>query len=130
MQSRSSGTVTGLSGLALVSGILSLVAGWWLMLGGTVGSAFGSSLGMAVIVFGALQFGLGVVELGVGYGLFRVRPWAWSAAFVVFGVSIAVDIASVVFAGAEPYSIVLSVVVAAAAIWFLLQPRVRSHFGR
>jgi uncharacterized membrane protein (DUF2068 family) len=122
--------LTGVAALALVSGILSMVAGWWLMLGGSVGATFGAPTGNAVIVFGALQFALGAVELGVGYGLWRMKPRAWSAGFAVFGASIALDIGSVLFAGAEPVSVVLSLVVAAVAIWYLLQPQVRSRFAR
>lgn len=129
MQSRSNG-VAGLAALALVSGILSIFAGWWLMLGGTVGSVFGAGVGGAVLIFGALMFSLGVVELAVGYGFWRAKSWAWSAGIAVFGVSILIDFGSVAFAGAEFMSVVLSVVVAAVAIAYLFQPKVRSRFVR
>jgi hypothetical protein len=129
MHTRTTGTMA-LALLALVSGILSFIAGWWLMLGGTVGAVAGSSLGGTVIIFGSLQFALGLVELFVGYAFWRMVPWAWSGGIVVFGVSIALDLASVPLAGADPMSIVVSVVVAAAAIWYLFQPKVKLAYGR
>jgi hypothetical protein len=129
MQTRSPG-IAGLSALAFASGIISIVAGWWLMLGGTIGSAFGVDIGMPVLIAGALMFALGLVELGVGYGFWRTKPWAWTAGLAVFTVSILVDVASVVFAEAAPYSVVVGILIAAVAIWYLLRPKVRMTFAR
>lgn len=118
-----------LGALAVVTGLLSFVAGWWLMLGGTVGSTFGAPTGATVIVIGALMFGTGLASLVVGYGLWTMRHWAWSGAFVVFGVSIFIDVVSVAFTSAGMLDLVVSVGVAVAAMWFLIQPKQRAVFG-
>jgi Predicted membrane protein (DUF2127) len=128
MQSRSNG-IAGVAALALVSGVLSIFAGWWLMLGGTVGSTFGAGIGATVVIFGALMFALGVVELAVGYGLWRAKPWARMAVITVFGASIAIDIGSVLFANADPLSVVLNIAVAVVVIGYVMQPKVRSAFA-
>src|SRR5262245_44158632 len=84
-----------LGALALVLGVLSFLAGWFLMLSGTVGSTFGAPTGATVIILGSLMFAVGLASLVVGYGLWRMRTWGWAGAFVVFGASIFVDVTSV-----------------------------------
>jgi hypothetical protein len=65
----------------------------------------------------------------VGYGLWRMRTWGWSGAFVVFGASIFVDLASVVLTSVSLLDVVFSVAVAMVAMWFLMQPAARSAYG-
>ncbi|MEA2621699.1 MAG: hypothetical protein QOH61_609 [Chloroflexota bacterium] len=118
-----------LAGLALVTGILSFIGGWWLLLGGTVGTTFGAPTGTAVIVLGALMFATGLASLAVGYGLWAIRHWAWSGAFVIFGVSIAIDAVSVFLTSVSPLDVAVTVGVAVAAMWYLLQPKQRALYG-
>jgi len=118
-----------LGSLALVMGALSFLGGWYLMLSGTLGSTFGAPTGVAVIVLGAIMFGTGLASLVVGYGLWRMRHWAWSGAFVVFIASVFVDVASVVFTAVNLLDVVFSVGVAGVAMWFLLQPATRTAYG-
>jgi hypothetical protein len=118
-----------LGGLALVLGVLSFIGGWFLMLSGTVGSTFGAPTGATVIVLGSLMFALGLASLVVGYGLWRVRTWGWSGAFVVFGTSIFVDAASVLLTAVNPLDVVFSIGVAVVAMWFLLQPATKQAYG-
>jgi hypothetical protein len=119
-----------LTGLAVITGVLSFVGGWWLMLGGSVGSTFGAPTGGTVIILGALMFGTGVASVVVGYGLWMRRRWAWSGAFAVFGASVLVDVISVAFTSASPLDLVVSVGIAVAAMWLLLQPKQRALFMR
>ncbi len=100
MQQRPKG-VTVLALLALVGGILSFAAGYVLMLGGGLGSAFGASGGGTVMVLGALTFAIGLSSFMLGYGFWAMKPWAWPAAFLLYGVAIAVNLASVLVAGAS-----------------------------
>lgn len=118
-----------LGGLAFVLGVLSFVGGWFLMLSGTVGSTFGAPTGATVIILGSLMFAVGLASLAVGYGLWRMRHWGWSGAFVVFGVSIFVDLATVVLTAANPLDVVFSIGVGVVAMWFLLQPATRQAYG-
>ncbi len=118
-----------LGGLAFVLGVLSFVGGWFLMLSGTVGATFGAPTGATVIILGSLMFAVGLASLAVGYGLWRMRHWGWSGAFVVFGVSIFVDLATVVLTAANPLDVVFSIGVGVVAMWFLLQPSTRQAYG-
>jgi hypothetical protein len=118
-----------LGGLALVLGVLSFVGGWFLMLSGTVGSTFGAPTGATVLILGSLMFAVGLASLVVGYGLWRMRTWGWSGAFVVFGASIFVDVASVVLTAVSVLDVVFTVAVAVVAMWFLLQPSYRNAYG-
>jgi len=129
MQQRPKG-VTVLALLALVGGILSFAAGYVLMLVGGLGSAFGASGGGTVMVLGALTFAIGLSSFMLGYGFWAMKPWAWPAAFLLYGVAIAVNLASVLFAGASVVSVIFPVVIAAAVMWYLLQPQKRAVFGR
>lgn len=123
------GTTLILGALAIVTGVLSFLGGWFLMLGGTVGSTFGAPTGAAVIILGALMFATGLAGLVVGYGLWRLRHWAWSGAFVVFIASICIDAGSVLLTAVNPLDVALTVAVAVVAMWFLLQPATRSVYG-
>lgn len=120
-----------LAALALSGGIMSFVSGWWLMLGGTLLSAFGGGPhGMVTIILGALMYGVGLTSFLVGYGFWRIKPWAWGAAFVVAGVGIAVDVSSVLLGGAGPLDVAITTGFAVVIIWYLLQPKTRAVFGR
>jgi len=119
-----------LGALGLVLGVLSFLGGWFLMLSGTVGSTFGAPTGAVVIILGSLMFAVGLASLVVGYGLWRMRTRGWSGAFVVFGASIFVDLASVVLTSVSLLDVVFSVAVAMVAMWFLMQPAARSAYGR
>jgi hypothetical protein len=123
-------SVVVLSALAVITGVLSFVSGWWLMLGGTVGSAFGAPTGTTVIILGALTFGTGAASLVVGYGLWMMRRWAWSGAFAAFGASVMVDVFTVALTSVSVLDLVVSVGIAVAAMYFLLQPKQRTIFGR
>jgi hypothetical protein len=118
-----------LGALTIVGGILSFIGGWWLMVDGSVGSAFGAASGTAVLILGSLMFGTGLASLAVGYGLWALRHWAWSGAFVVFCVSIFIDAVSVALAGANPLDVTVDVAVAVLVMWYLLQPRMRAVYG-
>ena len=123
-------TVMILTALGLTGGILAFVAGWWTMLGGSLESVVGAEHGVANIILGALMYAVGVSSFLVAYGFWRVKAWAWGAAFVVVGVGVAVDVASVVLADSSPLDVVASIAFAAVTMWYLLQPRTRAVFGR
>src|SRR5262249_7141892 len=118
-----------LGALALVMGVLSFLGGWYLMLGGTVGSTFGAPTGMAVLILGALMFATGLAALVVGYGLWRMRTWGWSGAFIVFICGIFVDVASVLLTSVSVLDVAFNVAVGVVAMWYLLQPSTRTAYG-
>ena len=122
--------ITVLAVLALVTGILSLVSGLALLgVGGL--SMFGAGgTGGNVLALGALTFALAPISLGLGYGFWVVKPWAWAAGLALYCASLGVSIFAVLLAGASILSVAVQVGVAVAVIVYLLQPRIRSTFGR
>ena len=122
--------ITVLAVLAVVTGILSLVAGMALLgVGGL--SIFGAgSTGGNVLALGALTFALAPVALGVGYGFWAVKPWAWAAGLALYCASLGVSLFAVLLAGASILAVAVQVGIAIAVIVYLVQPKVRSVFGR
>jgi hypothetical protein len=129
MQSRPMNVMI-LLALALTGGILSFIAGWWLMLGGALLSVAGAEHGTTTVVLGSLTYAVGVTSFLVAYGFWRVKPWAWGAAFVVLGVGVTVEVASVVLAGNGLLDIAVTMGLAAVTMWYLVQPRTRLVFVR
>ncbi len=119
-----------LAALAVTGGILSFVAGWWLMLGGSLESVVGIQAGVANVILGALTFAVGLTGFVVAYGFWRVKAWAWGAAFVVVTVGVALEVVSVLLADASPLDAVTSMAFAAITVWYLLKPRTKEVFGR
>jgi hypothetical protein len=122
-------TVMILIALALSGGILSMLAGWWLMLGGTLLSVVGADHAVTTLVLGSLSYAVGLTSFLVAYGFWRLKPWAWGAALIVIGVGVAVNAASVVVAGASPLDVVVSMGLGVVTVWYLLQPRARAVFA-
>lgn len=115
--------------ISLVAGLLSLFAGTVLMFGGGLSAATGVPAGITVMMLGAIMFALGPAHFVLGFGFWTARPWAWSVAFGVYGVSILVDIFSVVV-GASPGAVAVSVALAVVVLVYLRRPDVRVQFAR
>ena len=122
--------ITVLAVLALVTGILSLVSGLALLgVGGL--SIFGSGpQGGNVLALGALTFALSPVALGIGYGFWALKPWAWAAGLALYCASLGVAVFAVLLAGAALVTVAVQVGIALFVIVYLLQPKVRAVFGR
>jgi hypothetical protein len=119
-----------LAALMVTGGILSFFAGWWLMLGGALESVAGIQAGMPNVILGSLTFAVGLTSFLVAYGFWRVKAWAWGAAFVVVGVGVALELGGVVFADANIFTIVASLAFAGITTWYLLKPATKELFGR
>jgi hypothetical protein len=119
-----------LAALMVTGGILSFFAGWWLMLGGALESVAGIQAGMPNVILGSLTFAVGLTSFLVAYGFWRVKAWAWGAAFVVVGVGVALELGGVAFADANILTIVASLAFAAITTWYLLKPATKELFGR
>ena len=122
--------ITVLSVLAVVTGILSLVSGLLLLGVGGLSIHGGGAIGGNVLALGALTFALSPVSLGVGYGFWAIKPWAWAAGLAVYCASLGMAVFAVLLADASLVTVVVQVGIAVAVIGYLLQPRIRSIFGR
>lgn len=122
--------ITVLAVLALVTGILSLVSGLALLGVGGLGIFGAGATGGNVLALGALTFALAPVSLGVGYGFWAMKPWAWAAGLATYCASLGVSVFAVLLAGASIVSVAVAVGVAIFVIVYLMQPKVRAVFGR
>jgi hypothetical protein len=122
--------VTELAVLALVNGIISLVAGLSLLGVGGLVIWGGSPSNGNVLVLGALTFAMAPVSLALGYGFWSVKQWAWPSALMVYATSIGLALFGILLAELNPFSVLVTVAVSAGVMWYLFQPQVRSVFGR
>jgi hypothetical protein len=78
---------------------------------------------------GLLLLALGIGTAAAGLGLLRGRPWAWWFAIVLFTVNGCGDVVGLVATGDWLRS-GSEIAIAAAFVYSLTRPRVRSYFGR
>lgn len=116
--------------------ILSFVGGAFAVLGGLGALGFGSLLSAAAGIGGLFQIlgivalVLGIAELAIGYGFWTLKPWAWSFAFVVFVVSILIEILRFLSWGSYGVTnIAISIVITAIVVYYMNQANVRQAFG-
>ncbi|MET1232570.1 MAG: hypothetical protein ABWY52_06945, partial [Candidatus Limnocylindrales bacterium] len=124
--------------LAIVGGVLGIVGGLGAtVLGGIMGGAgaatgeaAGGMLGGLFAVFGIGILGLGIAELVTGLGLWRLAPWAWMVAVIVF---IANIVLSLLFGLAGnsliSFNTLVGVAIPAIILYYLMTPEVKSAFG-
>jgi uncharacterized membrane protein (DUF2068 family) len=71
---------------------------------------------------------VGLCEIVFAYGAWRLRPWAWTLGVVLEAVAL---VLAVLQLGRYDYGRhVLTILIAAVVLWYLLTPRVRAAFGR
>ena len=116
--------------------IISFVGGAFAVLGGLSALGFGALLSAAAGIGGLFQIlgivalVLGIAELAIGYGFWTLKPWAWTFAFVVFVVSILVEILRFISWGGYGFTnLLVSIVVTAIVVYYMNQPNVRQAFG-
>jgi hypothetical protein len=122
--------VTVLAVLSLVVGVLSLVGGLAML--GVVGlTAFvPTDSGGSAMALGAFTFAMAPVSLGLGYGFWAMRPWAWAAGITVGAVMIAMAVFAIVFVGMSLVSELVNVGIGAFMIGVLVQPKNKALFAR
>lgn len=116
--------------------IVSFVGGAFAVLGGLGALGLGTFLAAATGVGGLFQIlgivalVLGIAELAIGYGFWTLKPWAWSLAFVVFVVSIMIEILRFFsWGGYGVTNIVISIAITAIVVYYMNQANVRQAFG-
>lgn len=115
--------------------IVSFVGGAFAVLGGLGALGFGTFLAAATGVglfqiLGIVALVLGIAELAIGYGFWTLKPWAWSLAFVVFVISILIEILR--FFSWGEYGVtnfVISIVITAIVVYYMNQASIRQAFG-
>jgi hypothetical protein len=118
--------ITALAFVSVLVGLYSQVAALALLIGGVVFGLTGTASTTALVVIGAVYFGLMVAAYLVGFGLWMQRRWSWAGGLVVFGVLIAVSFFTALVAG-NTGSAIVPMVGAAVAIAYLFLPATRAR---
>ncbi len=116
--------------------IVSFVGGAFAVLGGLgalgLGAVFAAATGVGGFfqILGIVALVLGIAELAIGYGFWTLKPWAWSFAFMVFVVSILIEILRFIAWGGYGFTnILVSIVITAIIVYYMNQKNVREAFG-
>ncbi|HSO29946.1 MAG TPA: hypothetical protein VLS28_08570 [Candidatus Sulfomarinibacteraceae bacterium] len=115
---------------------MSFIGGAFAVLGGLGALGLGAfvsavtGIGGLFQILGIVALALGVAELAIGYGFWTLKPWAWSLAFVVFVVSILIEILRFLSWGGYGFtSIAVSIAITALIVYYMNQANVRQAFG-
>ncbi len=118
--------ITILAILAAISGVLGILGGLAVIgLSGVLAATYGGFY--SLIGFGILI--LSIAELAFAYGAWTLKPWAWTLGIAAEIVNIVLQVLWVT-QGASIASIVISVVIALAILYYLDTPGVRAAFGK
>jgi hypothetical protein len=125
--------VTILAILAIIGGVLGLLASIALIgLGGAsaAGAAGqGAALGGLAAILGGVGLLTSLLSLAFGIGAWMLKPWAWTLGIVAEGLSILLSVFAII-SGSSIGSQIVSIVIAAAIIYYLMTPTVKQAFGR
>ncbi len=131
--------ITILAVLAIIGGVLSLfgalalIGAGALVAGGTLvanGTTYPASASGGLYILGVIFLVLGVLDIVVGIGFFRLSPWAWMLGIILQGVGLVLAIAEIALRYATLNGNILGMIVNAAILVYLLTPGVRQAFGR
>ena len=123
-------------GVSIIA-VLNWIGGGLLVLLGLiflfVGSAFGgfdNIFGGAAIVVMLIVLALAGLAIWVGVGLWRMRPWAHITAIVLYSLNIASNLIGLLSGGRLTGSNIVGLLIAMAAVGYLLMPTTRAAFRR
>ena len=126
MQQRPTGVAV-LAVAAVALGVLALLAAgaWWNASEGLalLPRVHGGERLVALVLLAA-----GLLELVLAYGVWTLRPWAWTLGVVL---EILVIVLAVLQLGRlEPVRHIITITIGVITLWYLTRPRVRAAFGR
>ncbi len=123
--------VTILAVLSILGGILFLLLG---ILASVLGAAFAGTMmtgmkGLPLFIFaavGVVFIILGLIELVVGWGLWKGASWAWWVTVILNGLGVILALVSL--AGGNVGGIV-TLIIDAVILYYFLKPHVKAFFG-
>jgi hypothetical protein len=121
--------ITILAVLAAIGGVLAILGGLALLTVGAVVSA-SYALGGAVAIIGLIVLVIGVLDLVVAYGFWGLKPWAWGLGVGLQVAGIILNIVEYINNSANLSGTIISIIIAAAILYYLYQPSVKAAFGR
>lgn len=137
MRDRPTG-ITILAVLAAIGGVLSVIVGLGSLMGGALigglGGPAAAGAGGFVMINGIVLLALGIASIALAYGFWTLKPWAWTLGVAVAAFSIAWAIISPLLLGGDLVAGILgniiSIVVWAVVLYYLMQPNIKAAFGR
>jgi hypothetical protein len=121
--------ITILAVLAAIAGVLYILGGLALLTVGAVVSATYALGGLAAII-GLIILVVGVLYIGLAYGFWGLKPWAWSLGVGLQVAGIILNIVQYVNNNANLVGTIIGIAIAAAIVYYLYQPSVKAAFGR
>jgi hypothetical protein len=119
--------ITILAILAAIAGVLGLIGSLAVIgLGGAL-SAVGYGGLYSLVGFGILAISIAYIVFA--YGAWMLRPWAWTLGVAAVAANIILQIFWIT-QGASIGSVILSVIISLAILYYLDTPAVRSAFGK
>jgi hypothetical protein len=130
--------ITILAILGIIGGVLGILGGCGVIAGGAIIGAAGAQAGMGdVAAGGGLLTGYGIFSLAVavawiafGIGSWTLKPWAWMLGLILVGISIVLAIVSVLAGWSTIGGQILSLVIDAVIVFYLMSADVKKAFGR
>lgn len=116
--------------LALADGIFDAVAGWSIIRAGNAIATHTIFSGGMVTLVGTILLGIAALLLVLSYGLWTMRPWAWTLGVGLETANVA--LALLRFAGGKETIVgaLLTLMIGGTILYYLLQRPVRADFGR
>ncbi len=96
---------------------------------GVLGSLTLFGLGTLGTILGIILLAQSVASLAFGYGAWTLQPWAWTLGVVSYVVSLALSVWSI-FQGAPIVSVLISMAIAVAILYYLFTPEITRAFGK
>ncbi len=120
----------------IVIALLNAIQGVWLAAVGSMFAGLGfiglftidpTAVGGYSVLYGLIIAAVGVLHLGIAYGLYAFRRWAWVGGIVVSVADLLVSIGAYASTGKEPtlFSLVVPIIVVA----YLLRGGIRRAFA-
>ena len=115
--------------LSAIGGVLGILGGLALMaLSSVTADLAVPGLSGLVVILGLFTVVISILDLVLAYGLWGLRPWAWTLGIVLEVVGIILDI--VEFRSSTASSTIIGIAIAGIIIYYLWQPHVRRAFGQ
>ena len=118
--------VTILAVVAAIGGVFGILGGLALL---GIGAIFAVVGGGFAFLLGLIILALGIVDLGLAYGFWTLKPWAWTWGIVVEAVGVLISLIELVLVGGTISNLVVQIVVAGIIIYYLNMPDIRKLFG-
>jgi len=121
--------ITILAVLAIVGGVLTLLAAIPLLGAGAAVSTVAGGLGGLVTIWTIVALAEGALSLAFGVGAWTLQPWAWTLGVVAYGISAILVIVSLFLFGFTP-SLIINLAITGIILYYLFTPDVKRAFNK